>query len=92
MIIYCYSMLGIVNVQSGYAEYSEMYNFAAQYGVYEVRNSQDHQHGKVCRQVVLQYPVPWACGRNLDPTINMGGNSDWYGSCFIHCCFLIKAL
>lgn len=58
-----------------YAEYSEMYNFAGQNGVFEVRQTIDEVHSKVNRQVVLHDPVYWC--KSQGPTVNLGGDATW---------------
>lgn len=58
-----------------YPEYSEVFNFAAQNGVFEVRLTPDKAHSKVNRQVVLQDPVYWC--NSYGPTVNLGGSSAW---------------
>jgi len=58
-----------------YAEYSEMYNFAGQNGVFEVRNTTDAVHGQVNRQVVVEAPVYWCDSHG--PTVNLGGDATW---------------
>ena len=60
---------------SVYRDYSEMYNFVAQNGVFEVRQTADKTHGKVNRQVVLQDPVYWC--ESEGPTVNLGGDATW---------------
>jgi len=60
---------------AAYAEYSEMYNFAGQNGVFEVRRARDKAHGKVNSQVVLRDPVYWC--NSQGPTINLGGDATW---------------
>ena len=60
---------------AAYAEYTEMYNFAGQNGVFEVRQSTDKVHGNVNRQVILQDPVYWCDSKG--PTVNLGGDATW---------------
>jgi len=60
---------------TAYAEYSEMFNLAAQNGVFEVRQTTDRVHGKVNRQVVLHDPVYWC--QSQGPTVNLGGDATW---------------
>ncbi|XP_002734950.1 galactocerebrosidase-like [Saccoglossus kowalevskii] len=58
-----------------YAEFSEADYFADQSGVFEIRQSNDLEHGKVMRQVVPQRPVVW-CNDSDSPT-SIIGNHNW---------------
>lgn len=72
---HCCLTLASLCVLTVYSEYSEMYNFAGQNGVFEVRQTTDEAHGKVNRQVVLHDPVYWC--NSHGPTVNIGGDATW---------------
>ncbi|XP_071947149.1 galactocerebrosidase-like isoform X2 [Antedon mediterranea] len=58
-----------------YDEFSEGSNFADQSGVFEIRQSNDADHGLVMRQVAASYPVIW-CQDSNSP-VSFIGNSSW---------------
>ncbi|XP_033098878.1 galactocerebrosidase-like [Anneissia japonica] len=58
-----------------YDEFSEGNNFADQSGVFEIRQSNNADHGLVMRQVATSYPVVW-CHDSPSP-ISFIGNSSW---------------
>ena len=61
-----------------YDAYSEMYNFAGQNEVFEVRENGDPSHGQINRQVMLNEPIYYVFCYNPGPTLNLGGNAEWY--------------
>jgi len=58
-----------------YNLYEEADNYAPQAGVWEIRQTNDTQHSKVNRQVILHDPIYWCDTGNA--TINIGGDYSW---------------
>lgn len=67
--------LPYADTYESYGEFSEAFNFAPQSGVWEVRKSNDPEHGMINRQVLLSDPIYWCSTKGA--TMNLGGDDQW---------------